>query len=447
MVLNSKIKYIVLVTALFCSLSLLHAQTAGDVLKRRAELQQELDRLEVEIAEQETILNEQKGRSASLERDINILNAEIEKSKLSIRARDIAIAKLSTDISGKIETIDGLNTKIIREKASLAQLIRKTNEKDSFTVLEIILAHDNLSDFFSDLDSFDDINKALNQSFVDITATKQNTSQEKVILEDKREEELELRTLQELEKRKIEEQENEKKNILAISKGIEAGYQKVLESKERTAAEIRSELFTLRDSGAIPFGQALDLADQAGARTGVRPAFILGVIAEESNLGENVGTGNWRTDMHPDRDVPVFLKIAEALGLNPDTLPVSKKPWYGWGGAMGPAQFIPSTWAIYGGYDKSSGYEYDSKDDQIRKILSLNRVSNPWEPLDAFTASSILLADNGADGGTRADERLAALRYFAGWKNATNPSYAFYGDEVMALAEKYQKQIDILNNS
>ena len=55
--------------------------------------------------------------------------------------------------------------------------------------------------------------------------------------------------------------------------------------------------------------------------------------------------------------------------------------------------------------------------------------------------------DNGADKGTLVAERLAALRYLAGWTNATKKAYAFYGDDVMELAAKYQKQIDILNNS
>ena len=117
------------------------------------------------------------------------------------------------------------------------------------------------------------------------------------------------------------------------------------------------------------------------------------------------------------------------LGLNPDDMPVSKKPWYGWGGAMGPAQFIPSTWILY----KS----------RIAKVAGEN-PPNPWNPRTAFIATALLMKDNGADAGTRYSERLAALRYFAGWKNATNPAYAFYGDGVMSLTDKFQRQIDIL---
>jgi len=111
-------------------------------------------------------------------------------------------------------------------------------------------------------------------------------------------------------------------------------------------------------------------------------------------------------------------------------MPVSKKPWYGYGGAMGPAQFIPSTWVLY--------------EKRIATATGHN-PPNPWDPFDAFMAAGILLKDNGANKGTASAERLAALRYLAGWTNATKKAYAFYGDDVMDLASKYQAQINILS--
>ena len=432
---------------------------AQEVASRRAELEGDLARLEAEIEAQRSILDERRQERVSLERDVAILNAEIKKAQLSIQARNLSIQRLTGDIYGKEETIDELGKKIEREKDSLAQIIRKTNEIDSFSLVEVILDNRNLSDFFLDVDSFQTIKRALSDSFVEIADTKEITRIEKTSLEEKRTQEVELRSIQELEKRKIEEREAQKKQILAITKGVEATYQQILSSKEKSAAEIRAELFTLRGTAAIPFEKAMEYANFASAKTGVRPAFLLGIIAEESKLGEFIGTGNWLSDMHPDRDRPVYQVITGTLGLDPSQMPVSKKPWYGWGGAMGPAQFIPSTWAIYGGYVNSltntarwgSGYtgvwRYEPAEDSIRKILGKSSPSNPWEPQDAFLASSILLKDNGAAKGGYAAERLAALRYLAGWANAGNPSYAFYGDEVMSLAEKYQRQIDILKSS
>ncbi|PIP86589.1 hypothetical protein COV42_00390 [Candidatus Campbellbacteria bacterium CG11_big_fil_rev_8_21_14_0_20_44_21] len=434
-------------------------QASENVQSRRAQLESELLQIEKEIEEQRVFLSAKQQERVTLERDVAIFDAKIEKSQLDIRKTDLNIESLSRDIGGKAETIIKLDEKISREKRSLAEIIRRTNEIDNFSLVEVVLNNRNFSDFFEDIDSFDSVKLALRESFVEIEATKNYTTSEKKSLEDKRGEEQELRQIQVLQRRRLEEQKTERKAILDATRGEEGVYQKIIASKEKTAQEIRAELFALRDSAAIPFEKALALAEEAEKRTGVRAAFILGILAEESNLGENVGTGIWRQDMHPDRDRPIFAVIASTLGFNPDDLPVSKKPWYGWGGAMGPAQFIPSTWACFTGYVNTqtnscrwgTGYSgvwtYLPEKDRIRKLLRENRPANPWEPQDAIMASADLLSDNGASKGGYAAERLAALRYLAGWQNASKSAYAFYGDDVMELAAFYQRQIDILKKS
>jgi peptidoglycan hydrolase CwlO-like protein len=405
---------------------------AQNVEERRAQLERELAALEAQIEEQQNILNARARESVSLERDIAILNATIEKAKLSIRARSIEIERLSKESGAKQAVIEKLGAKIDREKESIGELIRKADKADSFSLPEIVLGGKNFSEFFQDVEEYQVIRGALRDSYTELAADKKETETQREALEERRTDEVSLRRLQELEKKKIESQEAEKKRILKISKGIEAEYQKIIKIKELSAAQIRAELFTLRGSAAIPFGRALEYAAAAGKKTGVRPALILGVIAEESNLGENVGTGSWRVDMKAPRDTEPFLDITRRLGLDPDKMPVSKKPWYGFGGAMGPAQFIPSTWVLY--------------EERLAKATGHN-PPNPWDPFDAFMASALLLMDNGADKGTPSAERLAALRYLAGWTNASKKAYAFYGDDVMELAEKYQRQIDILSNS
>ncbi|KKU77665.1 MAG: Peptidase M23 [Parcubacteria group bacterium GW2011_GWA2_47_64] len=405
---------------------------AQNVAERRALLEKELKEVEAQIEEQQNILNARARESVTLERDIAILNATIEKAKLSIRARSLEIERLGKESGEKQVVIKRLSAKIEREKESIGELIRKADKADSFSLPEIILGGKNFSEFFQDIEEYQVIKGALRDSYKELATDKKETEEEQEALDLRQTEEVQLRKLQELEKKKIEAQEAEKKRILKISKGIEAEYQKIIKIKQLSAAQIRAELFTLRGSAAIPFGKALEYATLAGKKTGVRPALILGIIAEESNLGENVGTGNWRVDMKAPRDTEPFLDITRRLGFDPDKMPVSKKPWYGYGGAMGPAQFIPSTWVLY--------------EERIAKATGHN-PPNPWEPFDAFLASALLLMDNGADKGTPAAERLAALRYLAGWANAGKKAYAFYGDDVMELAEKYQRQIDILNSS
>ncbi|GIW68148.1 MAG: hypothetical protein KatS3mg099_096 [Candidatus Parcubacteria bacterium] len=437
--------------------------TAQDVAERRAALEAQLKELEAQIQQQALLVAQKQKERISIERDIAILEAEIKKAQLAIRQRDLYIKELDAEIGDKLQTMAALSDKLAREKASLAQLVRQAYALQEVSLVEMVLSNQSFSDFFSDFDTFYQIKKALQQSFEEIRATQAQTEDARLALEAKRSQQVELRNLQKLQEQQIREQEREKQRLLALAAQEEQARREELENKQKTAAQIRAELFALRDSTAIPFGEAVELAQRAERVTGVRAALILGTLKQETKLGEFIGTGNWRADMHPTRDRPLFQVIARTLGYNPDAMPVSAQPGYGWGGAMGPAQFIPSTWACYGGYiNVTTGdcnnrarslswdafwagpWRYDPGADRIRALLGENRPSDPWRNADAFMAAALLLKENGADERTYAAERLAALRYFAGWSNAKNPAYAFYGDSVMRFAAEFQQMIDIL---
>ena len=418
--------------------------------QRRARLESELYKLEQEIQQQQVLLDEKSGERQSLERDVAVLDGEINKAQLAVRQRNLAIGKIANEIEDRQAAIQALDEKMDRERASLAQLIRKTNEIDDMSFAELLLGNDDLSTIFSDLDSFEVVKSSLSHSFDFIEQTKRAIEGQKEALFDERQSEEELRHIQELEKQKIQSRKSEKNEILRVTKGEEAVYQQLITEKRKSASEIRAALFSLRDSAAIPFGDAYDFAKDASASTGVRPALILAILKQETNLGENIGqclltndpekgdgkgknTGRFFAGvMKGTRDVDPFMEITAELGLDPYAMPVSCPPSYGYGGAMGPSQFIPSTWVLY--------------KDRLARATGQNPPS-PWTPRTAIFATAMLMEDNGADRGTRASERLAALRYFAGWKNAEKPAYAFYGDGVMGFVDEIQELIDVLEGN
>lgn len=407
----------------------------NSVINQRQQLQEQLNQLESQIDGLRNTISGYQKQSTTLERDIAILDAQIKKIKLEIKARNIQISQLSDDIGQKAVTINVLSDKIDKERESLAALLRRTREIDSNSLIEVVLGYEKLSDFFVESDSFETIQANVQDSLIEIRGTKQETEQEKTDLEDKRTEQTQLKAIQELENKKLASAEADKKKILSVTKGEEAKYQKFLTAKQKDAATIRSQLFLLTGSPAIPFEKAVEYATLAWKTTGVRPAFLLGVIAEESNLGANIGKGNWTVDLANSKCASqrtAFVEITSELGLDPNLMPVSKKVWYGYcGGAMGPAQFMPTTWQLY--------------DDKIASITGHNPPS-PWDPKDAFVAAALLLKDNGATAGNSNSERTAALKYLAGsyWKKS---AYAFYGDDVMDLAAKYQGMIDVLTGA
>ena len=419
-------RFFILSMILCVSLYCIHHTYAA---KTKAELQSELSALEAEIARHKELISQKQNEGKSLARDVGILDNKIKASTLEIKAREKSINNLSYKIAEKKDNIRVLLHKIDLEKIGLSATLRNELAMSDKNTLYFLLDSGSMSQFVENAQKYDNVKQAVNESMTKISANKSDLEQVSIELSDSKDEETALKKQTIIQKERITEDQNEKKQLLIETKGQEKIYTTQLKDREDQAAKVRAAMFELSGSVAINFGTAYDMAKSMEAITGVRASFLMAIVTVESNLGKNVGKGNWKEDMHPTRDQPIFKQICEELGLNPDTQKVSKKQWYGYGGAMGPAQFIPSTWILYKG--------------AITKVTG-NNPPSPWNTRDAFAASSLLLKDNGASKGGRAAEHIAAVCYLAGCGNASKAAYQFYGKDVMAIADKYDKQIEIL---
>ncbi len=417
----------------------------------KARLESELADLEKLIAAKQKELTTQKGQSASISRDIAILTSQIDKSKLDIKAKNLVITKLGGEITQKSKKIEALSVKISNEQDSLAQLIRKEREIDQKSLLALILSQDKISDVYGDINIFASIKEGLQKSMDEISGVKTETETEKKTLEVKKNQETDAKVQIEEAKKKVELSETDKKKLLVASKGKESEYQKILDEKAKRKAQILAALFSLRDTSAIPFSKAYEYANIAKDKTGIRPAFLLAILTQESNLGANQGscyladatTGagvgvksgtKFANVMKPTRDVQPFLSITASLGRDPfKTLVSCPIGGSGYGGAMGPSQFIPSTWQIIKG--------------RIATLLGITSP-DPWNPKDAFIASAIYLTDLGAVNGSYTAERNAACKYYSGRIcDSKTPINYTYGNSVMTKAANIQtNMIDPLQN-
>ncbi len=410
--------------------------------EQRIALQQELAQVEAEQKQAAKELVLAQGKSASLARDIAVLDAKIRTAQLNIKAKNILIQSLGNDISEKVTEINQLEKRIIRSKDTLSQLLRKTNEIDDLSIPELILSRESVTELMNDFDTFGAVQEGLRSTFEQLKSDKASTTEEKEHLDARRNAELDARYEIQQQQKNIESNKVEQKQLLALSKGAEQSYTKLIADKQARAAQIRSALFSLRDAASIPFGQALQYATLASQKTGVRPAFILAIITQESNLGSNVGkcyvtnmqTGagvNAKTGamvsnvMSPRRDVEPFIQILKEIGGEPSKQVVSCPFTIGWGGAMGPAQFIASTWMLI--------------KDRVANAVGVSGMPDPWNPAHAFMASAIYLGDLGASNHTYTSERNAACKYYSGRACGLVTGNTTYGNSVVALADKIQR--------
>lgn len=407
------------------------AQTVDEL---KAALQQQLAQLESQINGYSNQITSLQSSENSLKNTISLYNDQIKRSQLEITRTNLLIQSINSDIVAHQNKISDLIQKLGVQEQLLAQNLRLVNYTDQTSLVVTLLANPHLYDFFNEMNSIRKIQENAQQVSQQYKDLKQTLSSEETDLENQKTEQVQLLTTQQLQKQALQQQQAAQKQLLTQTKGQEANYQKLLTSAKQNAAAIRSQLYKLEGSGPISFNDAVQYATLAGQATGVRPAVILGILTEETNLGQNVGTGNWKVDLadsHCAAQRTAFVQITSQLGLNPDNLPVSKRAWYGYcGGAMGPAQFMPTTWLIY--------------QSKIAQLTGDNPPS-PWSPKDAFMAAALLLRDNGASTQTYQAEWTAAMKYLAG-NNWRNSAYRFYGDDVMDFARKYQQQIDILNS-
>jgi len=421
--------------------------------KSENQLRQELKACEKERDEAQKEVNRLKGEGASFARDIATLTAKINVAQANIRGKNSQITLLTRDISVKQSKITTLDSRIVQGRKSIADILRRTNNISSYSLVEAMLSNKGLSEFFVDIDTYASTGRALSNLFTQLRKIRTLTEAERSTLNEKREKEAAARAVIVRAKKTVEINQAQKKTLLAINKTNTKTYEQVVADRQAKATQIKAVLFPLRDSAAIPFGVALQYAEAAKIQTGVRPAFVLAILQKESNLGANVGscvitnlfTGETKgvntgrtfaNGIHPTRDLPILQGILNTLGRDPFqtkvSCPVARVA--GYGGAMGPAQFIPSTWNL-----------------MVKKISSaLNKSTpDPWIPADAIMASSIFLGDLGASTQDWTNERTAACRYYSGKTcySRGRPNVGLgYGNSVMRRAASIQRDIDFLQN-
>ncbi len=427
----------------------------NDLEQERINLEKQLKELEEKIDEYEKTIEQYRKQGNTLKNEITKLETEIKRLNLLVKATNLQLEKIDQEIKITQKNINNTELKIEQNKLTLKKTLKEIYENDRKNVLEIILIHKNLSDFFSQINNIIFFQEDLKTALKEISDLRDKLVKEKEELSLKYQDTENLKKYQLYQKTQIEKTQQTKNKILQETKGKESEYQKILQKTKETAAQIRKRIFQLLGGGELTFEEAYKFASLAEKATNVRAALILAILDRESLFGKNVGrclynqkTIYAETAMNP-KEIPIFLEIINNLKNNninpPEPIYVSCPNSDGtYGGAMGPAQFIPSTWKLY-----------------EKRILEItgNNPPNPWNNADAFVATALYLKDALNSQGCieyskeipsqrqTLLERCAAAKYYAGSRWYT---YRFiYGDPVVKKANKFEEDIKIItqNNS
>jgi len=354
------------------------------------------------------------------------------------------IRDLSFLIQDTEKSISKTEAQIEEYRERLAVILRRLYQEKQKSTLEILLAEPRFSNFFASVVALERLNGENQKLLKNIKGLKDYLDTQKQSLDEEKEDLQNTVRIQMLQKQQNIASQQEHQKILQQTEGKEQTYQQLLSVTKQRAAEIRARIFELIGVAVAPtFGEAVEIAKFVQSVTGVRPAFLLAVLTQESNIGKNVGQC-YVTDfatgagvvayngkevdrvMHPTRDIPIFLNITKAVGRDPSRTPVScpLPDVKGYGGAMGPAQFIPSTWVLVS--------------PKVEAVTG--KPADPWNIKDSFLAAGIHLRDLGA----KTSEFAAAMRYFSG--SSWTKYEEFYGKSVLAIADRYEQDIKAIGD-
>lgn len=407
---------------------------AAQTDEERRALEAELADLESQIASHEATIAGYKQQGMTLKAEIDRLTQQIQKLTLQIRAVNLTLAALDSDIAETQSNIAVAEEQLTKNRENLVMIFRALYENDNKGVVSIFLQNLTIADVSAEVNDLLAVQDAFRATIERIADERQKLIDEKQVLAIRREDAMALKAYQDAQRVAVQATQKEKDALLAATKGEESRYQAILQETKQTAAQIRSRIFQLMGGGEMTFEQAYQFAKMAESATGVRAAFLLAILEGESALGRNVGRCTYRTAMHPTRDIPHFLTITAELGLDPETMmvscPITSDGAYG--GAMGPSQFIPSTWMIY--------------TKRVSEITG-NVPASPWRNADAFVATGLYIKDSmttcRATYSRQTDiERCAAARYYAGSRWRT---YLWtYGDRTLTRASRFEADIQTI---
>jgi peptidoglycan hydrolase CwlO-like protein len=414
----------------------------------RAQLESQLQELEKQIAEDESTLSGYKQQGKTLQSEIDRLNTKISKLNLQLKAVTLTISQLDKNIKSTQNDIVDKEQNITDTKGVIGNLLQNIYEHESATTIEILLQNPQLSDFFGNLNNTLVVQDNLREQLEKVVALRDELVDKQQTLALQRNDAQALKEYQDSQKVAVQSTKSEKNNLLEVTKGQESKYQQLITEKKQSAADIRSRIFRLLGGGELPFGEAVKIAQVAERATGVRAALILAVLTQESSVGGVIGKNlgkcyysdprdNLSGTVMSNKEKPIFLALMAELGLNPDRTPVSCPIVSdgAYGGAMGPAQFMPSTWQLYA--------------DRIGGVTG-GKPASPFNNLDAFTGTALYLSDGltgckAAYGAIFQQEACVAAKYYAGGKWRSYVSVGSYGYRVAERAAGFEDDIEVLN--
>ncbi len=228
---------------LFCSAPVVHAET--ELEKLQAEIRDRGNRLaeiEKEIAGYEASLKEVGAEKNTLQKAINQLELERKKVQADISYTENKIDATDLELSKLVIEIENTEADISQNKAAIAEIIRRTYKQENNSLVELMLRHQHLSDFWSTVDSLATVRNSMSDKVATLNSLHLVLEEKRGQTTDRRESLIDLKDQYTDQTTVLANNKAERAELLAATRNEEAEYQKLLKDKQAAREQIIKEV-------------------------------------------------------------------------------------------------------------------------------------------------------------------------------------------------------------
>ncbi len=383
--------------------------------EEKKEIEEKEDEYNEKKEKYEKKVKKEEQKKASLQGALGAVNSSLGATKRTIDDVITDIENKESDIDRHDAQIATLNDQTLLYKSSLSDTMRRFYYASNVVSVTSVMENDGSQRFLDSTDALDTMRTKIVDVVHQVEDTKQLQQQKKD----------ELNALKKEKEALLAEHKQTEATLLSQSAAVKTEIIEV----DTSIAQLNAKLSDVESKLSSLLGESFDTDDikkaakYASKKTGVSKSFILGMLVVETNLGRFTGGCTYKKSKMGDKNEKIFKRITKDLGYNYKKVKVSCPLSYGIGGAMGVAQFMPTTWV---------GYE-----SKISKYTG-HSPADPWSLTDGVMAMAIKLANDGAT--SEKGEFDAARRYYCG-SRLERSACINYGNKVLYWAKNYKDRL------
>lgn len=252
------------------------AGLVGEIEKQIKEKQAQIQELEKQVIQLKEAIKGKQSEQTTLKKQVNLLESEIRRLEFEIKLTQAKISQTNLEIERLGYNIQEQEKELDNQKNHLLIIIRIINEYDQETPIELILKHNNFSDFLNQVQYLESLQRSIQKKVERIKNLKEQLTSQKQEQEAFKESLLSLNEELRGKNLVLNYQKSDKEDLLITTKNQEQKYQAQLKELQTKRQEIQKEIYQLEDKLRL----AIDPASIPGARKGLLEWPIRGVITQ-----------------------------------------------------------------------------------------------------------------------------------------------------------------------